>query len=136
MPTYNPKDIKVTLNGVPVTGFSEGSDVIQVAYDTDFVEDKVGVTGEGAFVEHNDKRATITLKLLATSLMNDVMSGLVSANTEFSASIEDARGNTIGAGAACRVQKLPDVSFGNEIGEREWNIRSLEWIEMVGGNTA
>jgi len=136
MSTYNPKDVKVTINGIPVTGFSEGTDVIAVVYDTDFVEDKVGVTGEGAFVEHNDKRAGINLKLLATSLFNDVLSGLAAANTEFAMSIEDTGGTTLAAGSACRIQKLPDIAFGNEIGERDWPIRSLEWIEHVGGTTS
>lgn len=134
MATYNPKDIQVSVDGVPVTGYSDGTDVIQVVYDNDFVGDQVGVTGEGAFVEHNDRRATITLKLLATSLMNDVMSALVAGNVEFAISGVDTRGTTVFAGAACRVRKLPDVAFGNEIGEREWNIRCLELIENVGGN--
>jgi hypothetical protein len=136
MATYNPSDILVTVNGVPVTGYSDGTDVIGVDYESDFVGDAVGVTGEGAFVEMNDHRATITLKLLATSLMNDVLSGLVAANTEFAMSMTDERGTTIAAGAACRIQKLPVVAFGNEVGEREWNIRCLEWIEHVGGNTS
>ena len=136
MPTYNPKDILVAVNGVPVTGYADGTDVIGVDYEADLIADAVGVTGEGAFVEMNDRRATITLKLLATSLMNDILSGLVAGNIEFAAAMTDERGTTVGLGAACRIQKLPTVNFGNEVGVREWNIRCLEWIEHVGGNTS
>lgn len=134
--TYNPKDILVSVNGVPVTGYADGTDVISIDYETDFVGDMVGVTGEGAFVEHNDRRATITLKLMATSPMNDVLSALVAGNVEFAVSMTDNRGTSVAAGASCRVTKLPQVQYGNEIGVREWPIRSLEFVENVGGNTA
>jgi len=133
--TYNPKDVKVTINGVPVTGFTDATDAIQVAREADSVDKKIGITGEGAFVEMNDKSAIVTIKLLATSLMNDVLSALENGNVEFAASIEDVRGTTIGLGASCRVQKPADIAFGNEIGDREWSLVSLEWIGNVGGNS-
>jgi hypothetical protein len=134
MPTYNPKDIVVTVNGIPVTGFADGTDVILVEYDTDFVSDAVGVTGESAFIENNDRRANVTLKLMATSSFNDVLSALSAGNVEFAMSLTDARGTTIGASPACRVKKLPTVQFGNEIGTREWEIRALDMVLNVGGN--
>lgn len=135
MATYNPKDINFAVSGIPVTGYADGTDVIMVDCDTDSVGDAVGVTGEAAFVEHNDGRGTVTFKLLATALMNDIFSGLHAAKTEFALSGTDARGTTIVAGAACRIKKLPAQAFGNEIGNRVWEIRVLELVEHVGGNT-
>lgn len=134
MPTYNPKDINVVVDGATVTGYADGANVIIVEYDNDFVGDVVGVTGETAFVEHNDRRANITLKLLATSVWNDILSALVAAGTEFALGMNDNRGTTVGAAAKCRIKKLPQVQFGNEIGTREWEIRALDYVENVGGS--
>lgn len=135
MPTYNPKDISVAVNLIPVTGYADGTDVIMVEYENDFVGDAVGVTGEAAFIEHNDRRATITLKLLATALSNDAFALLLSGNTEFAVTLTDARGNTIMESVACRIMGQPTVQYGNEIGTREWKIRALELISHVGGST-
>jgi len=133
MATHNAKDRKVIVNGIPVTGFADGDDAISFVYDSDLVADTVGVTGEGAFSESNDRRGTLKLKLLATSMFNDVLSGLANGNIEFAAAMVDARGTSVGAGAACRVQKLPDQNVGSAVGVREWNIRCLEWVAHVGG---
>ena len=134
--TYNPKDILVSVDTVPVTGYADGDDVIQVDYNNPFVETMVGVTGEGAFVEHNDHSGKIVLKLLATSVMNDAFSILVAANAEFVVGLTDARGTTVVAAVSCRFEKLPQVQFGGALGMREWTILALEIIENVGGNTA
>ena len=134
MATFNPKDFLVTINALPVTGYDDGTDVIKTTYDSDFVNSKVGVTGEAAFVEMNDRRGTLTLKLLATSTQNDVFSTLAALGIEFAVGINDSRGTTVMGGAAARFGKLPDLSVGNEVGGREWPIKILEMIEHIGGS--
>lgn len=133
MTTYNPKNFQVSVNALPVTGYDDGTDVIKTEYLTDFVDSKVGVTGEAAFVESNDRRGMLTLKLLATATQNDVFSALAASGVEFAVGITDSGGTTTMVGAAARFAKIPNMDKGNEIGGHEWVIKILEMIMHLGG---
>lgn len=134
MSTYNPRDVKVIINGIPASGYAKGDDVISIEYDEDFVGSESGVTGEAAFLEMNDRRATVKLKLMQTAAFNDALSAIVNLGTEFAMTVVDSGGRTIQAAAACRILRIPNVVYGGAIGTREWTIKALEMVSFVGGS--
>lgn len=133
MATFNLKNVNASVNGIPVTGLAPGDDAIVLAYNEDFNEVQVGSTGETAFIEHNDRSAQITFRLMQSSNMNDAFSAILAANAEFALAVVDQNGTSVAASPSCKIMKAPDQSFGDALNEREWIVIAAELISNVGG---
>ena len=65
MAKYNPNDTAVTLDGVYITGM--GEDMIEFEFDEERFEAVVGAQGDVVVNETNNRLATFTLTIQATS---------------------------------------------------------------------
>jgi hypothetical protein len=67
--TYDPKKVIITLGGVPISGYADGS-FVQVDPNSETWTKKVGADGEVVREFHNDNTHTFVITLLQTSLSN------------------------------------------------------------------
>jgi len=141
MKVYNPKSIVINLAGLLIDrGFSEDS-MIKIASDSAKFEDVVGVDGEVTRVQQHDGRATITISLMQSSEMNDVLSALLlrDTNTPNGAGVgaflmKDLQGTTLERGSAAWVKGFPERENGKKVGSRTWEIRVANLTSFLGGN--
>lgn len=140
--TYDPKMVGITVGGVPITGYADGTFVaIERAGDT-FTK----VTGADGMVtrsKSNDKSGQVTLTLKQSSPSNDYLSGLAALDEMSNAgvvpvSIADASGTTLLFMPSAWIRKPANVEFGKELSTREWvlDFDKCEFPTMnIGGNT-
>jgi hypothetical protein len=67
--TYDPKKVIITLGGVPIGGYADGT-FVQVDPNSETWTKKVGADGEVARSLTNDNTHTIQITLMQTSLSN------------------------------------------------------------------
>lgn len=127
--SYSPNDVIVSVNGVPLDGFADGT-FVNVAYNSDAATMVEGADGSPAIAFKRGARgATITFTCLQTSLANNYLNALLQAQ-KFSASgssalnvtVRNAQGGELHAMPVGFFQKEPEAAFAAEIGSREWTI--------------
>lgn len=134
--TYASDDIAILVNGVRLSGIA--SDVT-VRRSADSYTKKVGIDGSVARGKNPDKSGEIEIPLLATSAMNDYLSGIynldeVSGRGYCQIMIKDIRGTTTLATGIAWIRKLPDITFGSEVPERVWIFDCSRINGLLGGN--
>ena len=77
--TYDPKKVILTLGGVPIGGYTDGT-FVNVEGDADTWTRKVGADGEVNRALSNNHTHTITITLLQTSLTNKYMKTVYNAD--------------------------------------------------------
>lgn len=136
--TYDPKNVIVTINGTPVTGFADGTG-IKVSRLNDMYTTSTGMDGDTSRVKSNDKSGEVTLTLAQTSPSNDLLSDL-SNKDEVDADlatvqVADVVTGSIYTSATGWVKKHPDIEFGKDVSNREW-IMSCVDIDMTTKGTS
>ncbi|MGF6878358.1 phage structural protein [Paraburkholderia sp. MM5477-R1] len=63
MASFDPKQVSVLINGVPIDDWSDGADVIQAEYNADAGALTVGANGTSIFVASADDSGQVTLKI-------------------------------------------------------------------------
>ena len=61
--TFNPRDVSVLINGVRLSDWSDGNDVIQAKLNADAGSYTMGANGTGVFIANPDQSDTLTLKV-------------------------------------------------------------------------
>lgn len=120
MASYDPKKGNLIVNGVLISGFSEGA--IEVAYaDEDDVKETVGIMGEHSFTENNNTSGLITFRLKNTSPYNAVMDTLRKLKIEFPIIFKQTSGTPFTATCdLARIKNRPGKTFEAEESETEW----------------
>jgi hypothetical protein len=138
--SYDPAQVIVTVGGVILTGFSDG-DHIACEREEDNYSKRVGNDGGVARARNPNKSGTFTFKLLQTSACNDALSSLVAADdlindglALFPISVIDGSGRSLAVATQCWVKKVPGMTFGKEVGEREWVFDAADLKIFAGGN--
>lgn len=110
---YDPEKVSVIFNNRQLRMF--GDDIFKLARRGDNVSLKVGVQGDGTFVENADKSATLTITLQQQSPDLKYLENCTERRVKGSLALNDANdeGRNIFA-LNCRVQKLPDRGRGKD----------------------
>ena len=127
---YNPNKVDLIIDGIRMYDF--GEDVkFTVAYEEDFREVITGVDGDSTTVEHNNRNALITLKVLAASPLNVTLKRLASSAKEFGVLVGDRNFNgDIGSNASkAHFVKIADFNAEKAPKAREWQIRVIDLKE-------
>lgn len=111
--TYDPEKVSVIFNNRQLRMF--GDDIFKLARSGDNVSLKVGVQGDGTYVENADKSATLTITLQQQSPDLRYLENCTERRIKGSLALNDANddGRNIFA-LNCRVQKLPDRGRGKD----------------------
>ena len=110
---YDPEKVSVIFNNRQIRMF--GDDIFKLARNGDNVSLKVGVQGDGTYVENADKSATLTITIQQQSPDLRCLESCAERKTRGSLALNDANddGRNIFA-LNCRVQKLPDRGRGKD----------------------
>lgn len=76
MAVFDPKEVIVLLDGREISDWSDGSDVISAAFQTDDGEYVIGANGTGVFIANTNKSGKLTLKIKQHSEDNAYLSKL------------------------------------------------------------
>ena len=120
MYTYNPNDVTLTVDGVFTTGF--GEDMIEFEFDEDRFESVVGAQGDVVVNETNNKLATLTVSLRASSPQYKMWLDYARKGTVFPVwGVNKSIGERFG-GTKARFKNAAPVSYGAELEDREFEI--------------
>ena len=144
---YDSNNVQVMICGIPIDVDSGGSggyaddEFLTIEKESDDFTDVAGTDGEVSRSKTNDARATVTLKLMQTSLSNKKLAALrlMDINADNGAGVgalqvKDANGLSLYTAFECWIQAPPAVSFGRAAGTREWKVRVGKLIDFTGGN--
>lgn len=136
--TYDPKQIVLTIGGVPMGGFADGT-FISIERTSDTFEKVSGADGVVSRAKLNDYSGSLALTLAQTSPSNDVLSGFAIADEATSDGVvpilcKDIGGTTTIFSAKGWVRKPATVELGKAINNREWNLDLADLDIFVGGN--
>lgn len=136
--TYDPKSVIITIGGVPISGYADGT-FLEIVADTQQFTKVIGADGYTTRVKSNNYGALATLTISQSSPSNDVLSGFLALDRASNAGIvpvliKDLSGSTIFFAGTGWIRQFPDVTFGNEINNRAWQIDLAEADIFVGGN--
>ena len=138
--TYSADEVIVVYGNTLVNeGLADGT-FVSVEWDEDAFSLSIGADGEGTRSKTNNRGATITLTLMQTSDINDLLSTqyLLDLNTPGGVTspflVKDSNGRTLMAAEECWIQRAANVEYGREAGEREWVLRTSSLVPFIGGN--
>lgn len=122
--TYNAKKVIITYNGIPITGFADGT-FLTITPARERSTKKVGADGEVARSKSNDHTHEVTFTLLQTSASNNYLSNLLEVDrlTDVGAyplQVVDLSGTTLHFWDAAWIKQEADGEFANEISDRAW----------------
>jgi hypothetical protein len=136
--TYDPRAVVASFKSIPLGDYVDGT-MIKVEYNEKGWAQKPGGQGEVARAKLLNLTGKITVTLLATSTVNDLLSAAYAldraANLGFgSFYIEELTGTTIVTVPVAYIEQLPPIEYsGKEVGQREWVFLCDQIFENVGG---
>lgn len=130
--TYNFDNVVASINGVLMSGFWEGDDVVIIEPNAPLSNSISGAGGEVLTSISTDKRAKITLKLQPTSPAHDYLISLLiqyeAGNPQlFSFACNDIGNGEGGSAPECVLMDRPVQAFGAQASAREWTFVAGHW---------
>lgn len=123
MSFYDPKQVRVIVNGIDITGFAEGDKVKIEPVTKEMYKSVAGIDGDVCYSKVNDDRHTISFTLKEASPSNKILDALRKLPASFPVMIKNSsEGKYIGGGTECRITDRPSSTFGAERPKREWKI--------------
>lgn len=137
--TYDPKAVIITVGGVPMSGFSDGT-FLQIVRNEPTWNLVVGADGFATRGKTNNFSGLMTITLKQSSPSNDVLSGFIAADELTNAAIvpilvKDLSGNSTYFSGQGWVQQWADSTFDKAITDREW-ILALATLDLFVGSNA
>jgi len=127
MQSYSFLNTILLVNGVPITGFDEGDDVIQLARLGDSAAHTIGADGLMTVTLSADRSGEVIFRIQQTSDSNAYMAGLTTAQENGAfvpifVQFKDTNNNDIGSGTQGYIPRPADMTRGNAVGSQEWRI--------------
>lgn len=137
--TYDASEVVVSIGGVPMSGFTDGT-FVEVSRNEPTWNMVVGADGLVSRSKTNNFSGTLTLTLKQTSPSNDVLSGLLAADElsnqgVFPILIKDLSGNSLYFSAQGWISQYANSTFAKEITDRTWTISLADVDVFVGSNS-
>lgn len=127
---YDPSKLSVVFGGLPIRGFANDT-LFEIELEESRYNEMSDIYGSISRSKINNNTATITLHLLQNSPANQTLSSFLEMDRmndsgAFPVIIKNDKGDTIFACAMAYIKGVPKVSFGSEVGTREWIIRAAD----------
>lgn len=135
MKEYSFLDTIMLINGVEISGFDEGDDVITLERLNDSASHKIGTDGEMTVSISADRSGTATFRIMQTSDSNQFLSGLISAQENGAfvpifMQFKDTRGNDLASGSQGYITRPANMTRGTSANSQEWVI-VVERLDML-----
>lgn len=136
--TYDPRSVIITIGGVPMSGFSDGT-FLEVVRDEATWTKVVGADGYVTRGKTNNFTGTLTLTLKQSSPSNDVLSGFIALDEVSNSGIvpilvKDLSGNSTYFSGQGWVRQYANSTFAKDITDREWTVDLGQLDLFVGSN--
>lgn len=142
MKVYSFQNTVMLVNGVEITGWAEGDDVIAIARRTDSASDKVGADGSMMVSISADKSGEFAFKLQQTSSSNKYLMSLCAlqeggAKTFVPVNVlfQDTYRNDLATGTIGYIKKPADIARGAQGNNQEWTV-VVERLDLLLGDPA
>ena len=128
---YDPKKVRLFLMTQRVTGYAADTKIV-VARNEDNTIPHVGVDGEVSLALSRNQSGVVTVSLQNTSVWNGYLSdwqkqASVTGLVFFPVLLEGSQG--LGLSTIGWIQKQPDLTYGTEVGQMDWEIGVLDaWL--------
>lgn len=130
----------ITLGSIRALGWAEG-DSMTIAFDGPAYNYVAGGDGEAVRSKNFNRSAVITLRLMQSSQVNDLLSALHAADylAPNGAGVvpfqwKDLQGTTQLGGKQCWIEAPPNPTLGPTGQAREWTLRIHKLEGIYGGN--
>ena len=140
MRPYSFQNTVMLVNGVEITGWADGDDVINISRRTDSASDKVGADGRMMVSISADRSGEITFKLQMTSSSNRYLSSLIALQEAGAAKFvpvtvmfQDTFRQDLATGTIGYLKKPADLTRGSQAGNTEWTC-VVERLDMLLGD--
>lgn len=135
MKEYSFLNTILLINGVEITGFSDGDDVILCERLNDSVTHKMGADGEMSPSLSADRSGRFLFRLMQTSDSNTYLSGLLNlqengAFVPIFVQFKDVKGNDLVSGTQGYIPRPASMSRGTNVNSQEWSI-VVERMDML-----
>lgn len=142
MQQYSFQNTIVLINGVEITGWADGDDLISIKRRVDSISDKVGGGGNMVISISSDRSGEFSFKLQQTSPSNAYMQNLVNtqeiagaAFTPISITFQDIYRQDLASGSTGYIKKPAELVRGEHANTQEWGV-VVESLQMVLGVVA
>jgi hypothetical protein len=122
--TYDARNVSVSVGGVIITGFADGT-FVECDTPSERHNTVVGAQGEVSVGVINDPRGTIKITLKQTSASLAYLTGIAKSITPVAIHVAGA-GETV-SGSQAKCKKLPAKSFGKDIGDRSFEFEVFDY---------
>lgn len=140
MPLYtvDPGKVKISIGGVPLSGF--GENISEIEYDEDSFTLKTGCDAHATRVKNLNQNGKATIYLMQSSASNDVLDLLATKDRTNGTGIvpfllQDLSGRTVAAAPQAYVTKIANSAYGKDAKENTWMITLIDLKMNVRGNT-
>jgi hypothetical protein len=130
----------VILNGVEITGWAAGDDVIDIKRLSDSISHKIGAGGHMMVSVTTDKSGSFTFKLQQTSQSNAYLNNILhlqEAGGQTFAPVavlfQDTYRQDLATGTTGYIKKPTDIKRGVTANDQEWEV-IVERLDLVLGN--
>lgn len=136
--TYAPDQVTVVFGPVVLEGFAPDS-LVAVEYEEDLWTKQVGADGHVARSKTNNATARVTVRLMQTSMSNDMLSAIAQLDRHanegvFPLMIKDNSGRSLHVAESAWITRPPNSEYAREAGTREWAFDTGQLESFVGGN--
>lgn len=140
--TYSPNDVMVTLGGIPISGFEEGS-FITIAKAENNWSFKGGINGDGLRILKKHNLFTVEFTLMFSSSSNTYLGALALADYQLPGaglvpiSIKNGSGTDSFASPQAWIVKPADTTYSDVGDPKVWNIEAYlpEGVTYLVGQT-
>ena len=139
MKRYSFADTITIVNGVEITGWADGDDVIDIERRNDSITDRVGAGGEMMVSVGTDKSGSIKFKLLQTSPSNTYLISLMALQEAAGAlfvpvfvKFQDTYRQDLAIGTQGYLKKPAKMTRGAQGNTQEWEV-VVERLDLAFG---
>lgn len=143
LPSYSPKDVHISFDGVAITGFAPDS-FIRMRRNSDLLGETVGSAGELSLTKIADRTGEVEIELMQTAESNLLLSGVAHAIenggpiTVGVLMIQDPSGSVLGTALNAYIKSHPEVELGSDQNSKTWifGCEVLEYTSTPAGHDA
>jgi len=133
---YDPKEVLITFGEILLEGYADDT-FVRIDPNADNAQLFMGVDGQGTRGIINDKSATISFILAASSKSNPLLSALAKLDRATGAGVrpllvKDKSGTSLFVAPTAWIQREPTREYGAMPGTREWTIVTDELLPLDG----
>jgi len=136
---YAPADVVVSWNGIPITGFAEGT-FVTMKRSTESKKKSVGSQGDVCITMSADKSGEVELTLMQTSPANSLLAAALHAEellkvpTVGVLMVSDPSGSILALSKNAFLMSFPSSDVGDDASDRTWmfGCENLDFGSAIG----